>query len=182
VAYIEKMLDRFHLRDAHPISIPLNPGSPLTDTQCPTTDGEKHDMKNVPYKQLVGSLLYIAWMTCPNILFAVSLLSRFIANLGRVHWEDAKRVLKYLKGTINTRLIYGNCMNGLIGYTDADWASQDHRHSTSSYIFLIDGGAISWSSKKQLVIALSSTEAKFIATTHAAKELVWLRSLIGEIA
>jgi hypothetical protein len=173
-AYIEKMLAQFHLNDAHPMSIPLNPGAPLTDAQCPISDNEKKDIETVPYKQLVGSLLYIARMMCPDISFAVLLLSRFMANPGWAHWEAAKRVLKYLKGTIDTQLTYGNCTDGLVGYTNANWASQDHRHSTSGYLFLINGGAISWSSKKQLVIALSSTEAEFIATTHTVKELVWL--------
>jgi hypothetical protein len=176
------MLARFHLNDAHPISIPLDPGAPLTDAQCPISDNEKKDMKNIPYKQLVGSLLYIARMMRPDISFAVSLLSRFMANPGRVHWEAAKRVLKYLKGTKDMQLTYGNRTDGLVGYTDANWASQDYRHSTSSYLFLINGGAISWSSKKQPVITLSSTEAEFIAATHAAKELIWLRSIIKEIA
>jgi hypothetical protein len=181
-AYVQKLLERFHLKDAYPISIPLDPGAPLTDAQSPTNEDEKHDMATVPYKCLVGSLLYVARMTRPDVSFAVALLSRFMANPGRIHWEAAKKVLRYLKRTINTKLTYGARTDGLVGYTDADWASQDHRHSTSGYIFLIDGGAISWSSKKQLVIALSSTEAEFIASTHAAKELIWLRSLIGELA
>jgi hypothetical protein len=179
--YIKKMLARVHLNDTHPMSIPLNPGAPLTDTQCPISDNKKKDMETVPYKQLVRSLLYIACMMRPDILFAVSLLSRFMANPGQVHWEAVKRVLKYLKGTIDMQLTYGNHTDGLVGYTDTDWASQDHRHSTSGYLFLINGSAISWSLKKQPVIALSSTEAEFIATTHTAKELVWLQSIIGEI-
>jgi hypothetical protein len=80
------------------------------------------------------------------------------------------------------KLTYGIQSNGLIGYTDADWGSQDHWHSISGYIFTIDGSAISWSSKKQPVVALLSTEAEFIAATHATKELIWIRSLISEIA
>jgi hypothetical protein len=105
-----------------------------------------------------------------------------MANLGRTHWEAAKRVLRYLKNTINMKLTYGSSTDGLIRYTDADWASQDYQHSTSGYIYLVDGGTISWSSKKQAVVTLLSTEAEFIAVMHAAKELVWLRSLIGELA
>jgi hypothetical protein len=181
-AFIEKMVERFRLGNAHPISTPLDPGISLTDTQSPTHSSEIEEMRNIPYKQLIGSLLYIARMTRPDITFAVSLLSRFMANPGRIHWEAAKRVLKYLKGTKEMKLTFGTQTNGLTGYTDADWASQDHRHSTSGYIFLIDGGAISWSSKKQPVVALSSTEAEFIAATHAAKELMWIRFIVGEIA
>jgi hypothetical protein len=142
---------------------------------------EIEEMKHIPFKQLIGSLLYIARMMRPDITFTVSLLSRFMANPGHIHWEAAKRVLRYLKGTKDLRLTYGTRADGLTGYTDADWASQDHRHSTSGYIFLIDGGAVSWSSKKQPVVALSSTEAEFIAATHATKELMWIRMIISEI-
>jgi hypothetical protein len=176
------MLERFNLTNAHPITIPLDPGSLLTDTQSPTLEAEKLEMKNMPYKQLIGSLLYVAWMTRPDISFTVSMLSRFMGNPGRVHWEAAKKVLRYLKGTKNIKLTYGMHPSSLVGYTDADWASQDHWHSTSGYIFTIAGGAISWSSKKQPVIALSTTEAEFIAATHATKELLWIRSLLSELA
>jgi hypothetical protein len=142
-AYIQKLLDRFHLPNAHPISIPLNPSTPLTDAQSPITNEEKHKMAAIPYKQLVGSLLYITCITHPDMSFAVALLSHFMANPRQMNWEAVKKVLRNLKGTIDTKLTYGACTDGLVSYTDADWASQDHHHSMSGYIFLIDGGAIS---------------------------------------
>ena len=89
--------------------------------------------------------------------------------------------MRYLKGTKNYKLSLGNNHDSLIGYADADWASQGHRHSISAYIFQIDGGNISWSHQKQNIVMLSSREAKFIALTHATKEALWLHHFITEV-
>jgi hypothetical protein len=125
--------------------------------------------------------MWAAVATRPDIAFAVSLLSQFMENPGRIHWEAIKRVFRYLRGTKNNELILGKTKDGLVGYSDADWASQEHRHSISAYTFIIDGGAISWSCQKQHIIALSTAEAEFISLTQAAKEALWLKNLIGEI-
>jgi hypothetical protein len=129
----------------------------------------------------VGSLMYPAIGTRPDIAFAVTTLSQFNDNPGWVHWEGVKRMFKYLMGTRQWALTYSRERHGLKGFTDADGASQPHRHAISGYAFLIDGGAVSWSSKKQPLVTLSTTEAEYVAATHAAKEGVWLRRLIGEL-
>jgi len=139
-------------------------------------------MERVPYQQAIGSLMWAAVATRPDIAFAVSLLSQFLENLGQIHWDAVKRVLKYLKGMKNKRLVLGGNREGLVGYSDADWASQDHRHSISAYVFQIDSGSISWSCQKQTIVALSSTEAEFIALTHATKEAIWLKQFITEVS
>ena len=138
-------------------------------------------MSKIPYRQAIGSLMWAAVATRPDISFAVSTLSQFLENPGGTHWTAAKRVFKYLKGTRDYKLTLGRNREGLVGYTDADWASQEHRHSFSAYAFQIDGGAISWSCQKQSIVALSSTEAEFIALAHATKEALWLRHFISEI-
>jgi hypothetical protein len=93
-----------------------------------------------------------------------------------------KHVFHYLKGTRTLRITYGGGITEIIGFSDADWgAGVDDQHSVSGYLFQINGGPVSWSSKKQQIIALSSTEAEYITLTHASKEVVWLRSLLGEI-
>ena len=122
---------------------------------------------------------YIA--TGPQVGYIVRLLAQFMANPGRAHWEALKRVMRYMKGVKDSWLVLGGRDEGLEGFTDADFASQADRHSISGYVFRFHGGAVSWSSKKQPIIALSTTEAEYIAATHAAKEMVWLRRLIGEI-
>ena len=131
--------------------------------------------------QASNRLTWTAVATRPDIAFAVSLLSQFLENPGQIHWNAVKRVFQYLKGTKDSKLTLGNNHEGLIGYTDADWESQDHRHSISGYIYQIDGGSISWSCQKQTIVALSSTEAEFITLTHATKEALWLQHFIMEI-
>jgi hypothetical protein len=136
-------------------------------------------MAKVPYREAIGSLMYASVATWPDITFAISYLSQFLENPGRVHWEAVKRVLRYLSGTKTHALTYGNEHHDIIGFTDADGASQEHRHAISGFAFLIDGGAVSWASKKQELITLSTAEAEYVAATHAAKECIWLRRLTG---
>ena len=102
-------------------------------------------------------------------------------NPGELHWKAVKRVMRYLNGMKNYKLTLGRNQDGLLGYADADWALQDHRHSISAYIFQINGGSISWSCQKQNIVTLSSTKAEFIALTHAAKEALWLEHFITEV-
>ena len=98
----------------------------LSKDQCPKTYEEKKMMEKVSYRQAIGSLMWAAVATQPDIAFAVSLLSQFLENPGEVHWNTVKQVLKYLKGTKYHKLTLGSSWNGLVGYGDADWASQDH--------------------------------------------------------
>jgi hypothetical protein len=142
---------------------------------------EVADMCKVLYREAVGSLNYCAVATRPDIAFSVSLLAQFMENPGRIHWEAVKRVFRYLSGTKNWRLIYGTTESGLEGYTDADGSSQEHRHAISGYVFLVNGGAVSWSSKKQELITLSTAESEYVAATYAAKEAIWIRQIINEI-
>ena len=138
-------------------------------------------MCKVPYREAVGSLNYCAVATRPNIAFPVSLLAQFMENPGRVHWEAVKQVFYNLLGTKHWKLTYGTTDNGLEGFTDADGSSQEHRHAISGYVFLMNGGAISWSSKKQSLVTLSTAESEYVAATYAAKEAQWLRRIIGEV-
>ena len=180
-SYIDSILTRFNFNDLKPSSIPIDPNTPLSTTQCPTKLEDIAKMRNVPYREAVGSLMYAAMGTRPDIAFAVSTVSQFSHNPGWVHWEAVKRIFRYLLGTKDLELVYGGEKRGLVGYTDADGASQEHRRAISGYVFLIDGGAVSWSSKKQELVTLSTTEAEYVAATHAAKEAMWLRRLITEI-
>ena len=102
-------------------------------------------------------------------------------NPGHIHWEAVKRIFCYLLETKNWELTYEATDNSLKGYTDADGSSQEYRHAISRYVFLMNGGAISWSSKKQELITLSTAESEYVATTYASKEALWLRQIIGEL-
>ena len=180
-SYIESTIARFNLSDAKPLAIPMDPNMSYSKDQCPTTPEEAARMRNVPYREAIGSLMYAAIGTRPDIAFAVSTLSQFLENPGEIHWEAVKRVFRYLLGTKNWRLTFGGEQHPLIGYTDADGASQPHRRAISGHAFLIDGGAVSWGSRKQELVTLSTAEAEYVAATHAAKEAIWLRRFIGEV-
>jgi hypothetical protein len=138
-------------------------------------------MHKVPYREAIGSLMYIAIATHPDISFAVSCLSQFLKNLGEAHWQAVKWVFRYLAGMWDQALTYGTEQHDLHGYTDMDSASQEHRHTISGYAFIIDGGTVLWSSRKQELVTLSTAEAEYVAAMHAAKECIWLHHLTGEL-
>ena len=126
--------------------------------------------------------MYVMIATRPDMAATISILSQFSANPTQAHLSAAKRVIRYLKGTINYELCLGSNQDqgqgtnlSLYGYSDANWGNDsDTRKSTSGYIFYITDGPISWCSKKQATIALSSTEAEYITLTQATKETIWL--------
>jgi Reverse transcriptase (RNA-dependent DNA polymerase)/Integrase core domain/GAG-pre-integrase domain/Zinc knuckle len=180
-SYIQSIIERYGLTDAKPVSMPLDPHALLSKEQCPSTTEECGAMRDVPYREAVGSLMYAALATRPDIAYAVHHLARFGDNPGKPHWEAVKRVIRYLKGTKDMFLVLGGQQQGLNGYTDADGMSNEDRHAISGYVFQIDGSSVSWSSKRQEVIALSTTEAEYVATTHAAKEALWLRNFTSEL-
>ena len=138
-------------------------------------------MWKIPYRKAVGALMYCAVATRPDIVFPTTLLSQFVENPGPLHWEAVKHIFRYLLGTKTLELVYGRTEGGLEGYTDADGATQEHRHAISGYAFLIDGGAVSWFSKKQEIVTLSTAEAEYVAATHAAKEAIWLKRFLSEV-
>ena len=131
-------------------------------------------MHHILYCEAVGLLLYLAITTHPDIVFPIGILSQFVDNPGQVHWEEVKHIFWYLAGTRNWALGYGTKVKGLEGFTDVDGATQEHRHAITGYTFLIDRGAISRSSKKQEIIIHSTAESEYVATTHTAKEAIWL--------
>ena len=151
------------------------PGALYSKNDSPSDPAEAVQMKSVPYREAIGSLMYASVATRPDIAFAVSALSQFLRvdNPGPVHRDAVKRISRYLAGTKDLALMYGGEWHDLIGYTDADGASQGHRKAMSGSTFLIDSSTISWSSRKQ----------ELMAATHAAKEgrLIWLRHPIGEL-
>ena len=180
-SYIDSILNRYGLADAKAYATPIVPGVIYSRGDSPADQTEDAHMKTVPYREAIGSLMYASVATRPDISFAVSTLSRFLDNPGRIHWEAVKRIFRYLSGTRDLELTYGVERHDMLGFTDADGAVQEHRHVISGNVFLMDGGAISWSSRKQELVTLSTAEAKYVATTHAAKEAIWLRRLIFEL-
>src|SRR5436189_6313179 len=177
--YLKKVLERFKMDKAKPIDTSVMKNHGLSRNDCPKTPADKAKMANVPYASAIGSLMYAMVCNRPDLAYAVGLLSRFQSDPGIPHWNAVKRVLQYLVGTTNYTLCYGGSNVLLQGYTDADWAGDlDERKSTSAHVFLLNGGAISWRSKKQGMIALSTMEAEYIAAAAVVQEAVWLRCLL----
>ncbi|SCZ92786.1 BZ3500_MvSof-1268-A1-R1_C147g00779 [Microbotryum saponariae] len=137
------------------------------------------------YLQAIGSLLYISLGTRPDIAFAVSYLSRFANNPGRRHWIAVKHVLRYLRATYRDELLYARGpakVTGVVGYSDANWgACVDTSISTMGYVFYLAGAAVSWSSKRQTRVADSTTDAEYLALSHAGKEAIYLNQLLSEL-
>ena len=142
--YIDSIITRYNFNDLKPSAIPMSPSAPLTKSQSPTTLAGIAKMRNVPYREAIGSLMYAAMGTRPDIAFATSTVAQFLENPGWEHWEAVKLIFRYLKGTRDLCLVYGGERKDLAGWVDADGASQEHRRAISGYVFMVDGGAISW--------------------------------------
>eukprot|EP00253_Pinus_taeda_P030125 PITA_30125 len=134
------------------------------------------------YKSIVGSLMYLT-ATRPDIMHVVSLISRFMERPKEAHWQAAKRILRYVKGTKRFGILYITLeCSDLIGYTDSNWAgSVDDRKSTSGYVFQMGSRAISWASKKQPIVALSTVEVEYVAATTVACQVVWMRRMLRSL-
>jgi hypothetical protein len=179
--YVEKILMRFGMNNVKPIQIPLASHFKLSSSLCPSNDEEKDYMSRVPYANAVGSLMYAMVSTRPNISHAVGVVSRYMENPGKEHWEVVKWVLRYLRGTSNYSITYDGSSDSICGYVDSYFAGDlDKRRSTSGYVFTLAGGPVSWMSKLQNIVALSTTEAEYMAASHACKEEIWLKGLLGE--
>jgi len=180
--YIRDMLHRFNMEDCNPIRTPCDENQRLTKDMSPKDDKELDEMKNVPFQQAVGSLLFAAQVSRPDINYAVNEVSRYNNNPGKPHWMAVKRIFRYLKGTSTVKLEFSRDNNKeLSGYCDADWANDlENRRSISGFVFKFGGGAVSWSSKKQSTVALSTMEAEYMAISSATQEALWLRALLSE--
>lgn len=181
-AYISKLLDRFGLSECNPVGSPMDPHQKLSSEDSPKSDDERNQMDEKPYRELIGCLMYLSHMTRPDICFATCLLSRFNNNPGEKHWGAAKRILRYLKGTRDMKLTYMQEESDLVGYCDADYAGNiDDSRSTSGYAFIMQGAAISWSTKAQDSVALATAESEYVSLVLAFQECIWLHRLSAQI-
>jgi hypothetical protein len=153
----------------------------LTTSQSPSTAQEFAIMQDVPYHEAIGSLMWACLGTHPDIAFAVMTLSRFSQNPSPKHWDATKCVFRYLIGTKDLWLSYGNSKGELVGYTDADGSIAEDRHTINRYAFMLHSSAVSWSCKRQEIVLLSTMESEYIAATHTAKEALWLRSFLSQL-
>jgi hypothetical protein len=177
--YVIEILKRFHMNDSKPMSLPL-----------PCDSHYSKDMQSsplsvdTPYRELLGSLNYASVLTRPDISTAVGMLCKFMQSPQEAHWTAAKHTLRYLNGNRDVSLSYRHSSSPFIlqGYSDASYAGDtDSRKSTSGYLFMLGGAAVSWSSKQQTIVATSTMEAELIAAWSAATELIHLRNLLRDL-
>ena len=183
--FIEDVLERFGMSDCHPVTTPLDPGARLSKEQAPRDDAERKQMQTRPYAALVGALMYLAVATRPDIAHAVGVLARFSSDPGPAHWTALKHLCRYLQGTKSLKLCYEpdpQQQEMFTAYADADFGGEvDGRRSTSGMVVKMGTGAISWASKLQPIVTLSTTEAEYVSITAAGQEILWLRNLLSEL-
>ena len=172
-----ELLKKFQMAESKQVDTPSDPGMKLRKK---TEEEEEFD--KVRYQSAVGSLLYLSTRSRPDIAFAVGNAARYCSQPSQLHWSAVKRIFRYLKGTSNLGLCYQPSKTDLVGYSDADWAGDvNDRKSTSGYVFMMSGSPISWRSKKQSSVALSTAEAEYIALSSATQEAMWLRQLFSNL-
>ncbi|GBM59824.1 Retrovirus-related Pol polyprotein from transposon TNT 1-94 [Araneus ventricosus] len=136
----------------------------------------------LPYRELIGSLNYLAVCTRPDIAYSISKLSQYLTRYDKSHWLSAKRVLRYLKKTINFVLVFELDDKVVYGYSDSDWGnSQEDRKTYSGYCFMLSNSVLSWESRKQKTVALSYTESEYISLSDSCKEVLYLQKLLSEL-
>ena len=148
--YIDKILKKFSMHDSKKGCVPMTPGMALSKSQCATSDMEIANMSRIPYASAIGSIMYAMICTRPDVSYAISVTSRYQANPGECQWTAVKNILKYLKRTKDEFLVFGGVEElSVKGYTDASFQtdSDDYR-SQSGYVFILNGGAVSWKSSK----------------------------------
>jgi Reverse transcriptase (RNA-dependent DNA polymerase) len=180
-AYLEAVIRCYGFKGLKPLSTPMDTQAHLSSDQAPSSVAKHVVMCDVPYHEAVGALNWAALATRPDIAFTVSTMACFAANPRPAHWDTIKRIYRYLAGTLDVWLVYGKTTHTLEGYANADGSMAEDCHAISGYAFLIDGGTISWASKRQEIVSLSTTESKYVAATHGGKEAVWLRSLLSQV-
>jgi hypothetical protein len=173
--YVEKLLKKFNSFDVDPVRTPYDPSIHLRKNNGdPVSQSE--------YAKIIGSVMFLMNYTRPDIAYSVSRLSRYTHNPSHEHWDALKRLLRYLKGTMDWSLHYSKFPGVLEGYCDANWVSgNDEINSTSGYVFTLGGGAVSWKSCKQSCTAMSTMESEFIALELAGHEAEWLRNVLADI-
>jgi hypothetical protein len=182
--YIESMLEQFGMSDCNPTCTPMEENQKLSASMSPDTPEQRAEMKAHPYRELIGKLLYLAIATRPDIAYVVGVLCRFVKNPGMQHWHAAKRVLRYLKGTVNMKLIYSKHPSPdlFTAYSDANLSGNpDNSRSTGGFAICVGGGATQWGSRLQPHMSMSSTESEYTTASKVGFEIMWMRYLFEEL-
>ncbi|KAL0267052.1 UNVERIFIED_CONTAM: hypothetical protein PYX00_009420 [Menopon gallinae] len=180
--YIEELIKKFGMENAKEIGTPMELNVKVSKEMSPKDENEREEMKHKPYRELIGCLVYLSKATRPDIAFAAMTLGRYCNDPGKEHWTLAKRVLRYLKATPELGIKYSRNVKQLEAFTDSDWAGNvDDRRSCSGNVLMLAGGPISWMSKLQSSVSLSTMEAEYVAIREVTKEVVYVSRLINHM-
>ena len=174
--------------DKTPIHIPMQPDANLSKSMAPTDPADIEAMKKIPYRQAIGTLMF-AICTRPEITYALNQVSRFSSNPGMQHWKAVQQIFRYLKGHPTSKLVYKKCDDPVMKITnqcelwcDASYGDDvDTRKSTSGFAIFLNGGLISFASRKQTIVAQSTTESEYTCLATATSDLLWLHNLLTEV-
>lgn len=175
--YIKELLKEYGMQDCKPVATPLEANHQVicNDDNCESIDPQD-------YQSIIGALMYLAITTRPDIQHSVAKLAQRNSNPHAEHMQAAKRILRYLRGTINLKMVYQADKGKAEGFVDADWGGNAlDRKSYTGFMFFVGGSLVSWESRKQSCVALSSTEAEYMAMSDAAKEAIFFKRLLEEI-
>ena len=179
--FAEDVLRTYDMLDCVPALTPMKPGMRLTKEQCnPNPDPAFHRR----YRGIVGSLGYLVNMTRPDIAWSYSELSKYVQSPGKDHMDAANHVLRYLRGTFDQAIIYQRSQDMasvLWGWVDSDWAADlDSRRSHTGYVLMMTGGAVSWKSRRQDCVSLSTSEVEYVAASQCGQEVLYLREILRD--
>jgi hypothetical protein len=178
-SFLKQILSETRMSDCRPISTPMVPNISLTKSSAPLTQTEVEQFVHMPYARVVGELNFAMRVSRPDIAYAVSVLSKYLSNPGIEHYRQLHHLLRYLCGSTHHSLTFGLSNQGLIGYSDSDFASdKDDSHSIGGYVYYLFSSPISWRSQKQSVVATSSTEAEYNSLSNAARKQIHLSQLL----
>ncbi len=180
-SYIDSIPHCYGFDDCKPIFLPIDPNNRLSSAQSPSTIEEFARMHNVPCHKAVGLLMYASLGTHPDITYTMQAISWFSTKPDPAHWGAVKRKFHYLKGLKDLWLSYRRDKKELVEYANTNGSISEDRYALSGYAFFIHSGAVSWSTKRQEIISLLMTKSEYVAATYAAKEALWLHSLISQI-
>ena len=186
-AAVDRFLKRFNMEDCKSVSTPMDSNF-KSRSRIENSNDPEEQLTNAPYRAAIGCLLYLSQCTRPDITHAVAVLARFGANPAERHWIAVKRIFRYLQGTKDYALVFRQPVavpapsNALVGFSDSSWGDDlDKRRSSGGYIFQLYGNSITWSSKLQKCIALSSCEAEYVAIASACREGLWMCNLLDSL-
>jgi hypothetical protein len=177
--YARSILEEFGMTDSAPQDTPLNPSFDLDDETSRKLPRELHEK----FRKIIGRITYLAGGTRADIQFPVNRLSQHLADPRDVHLRASKQLLRYIKGTVTYRITYSakGSEGNPVGFSDSSYGNARKHRSTSAYVFMMADGPVSWSSRKQPITAMSTTESEYIAAAEAAKQAVWIRHFLAAI-